>query len=352
MIDNKPQYYFRPTIPPEKQFINTNKDIVDIDDDEAFEYQKPQSNKVRNTLLGSLVALAAITIPTVQHLDKSTTSAQVDYNITTQDKDKTEIICNPELIAKGGKSDSIVETREFLNLLNFSAMDNLPKGTKSGIEMVASAHYQPVNIGDVNAKEKLIQQVQDIQEMVDKCIENSLKNPSKTYTQKMLEHKLKYITSEEIIDRVDFSEALKYQRDVSVLKALLRNSVPRIERKDYDSNERANNEVKKAQDFVNKLVEQYKLYGKIAGNSDYNNILSKSELVDLLNHQSLEGIDKWTKKEIISKATESYTPITFDKIKDENKIKEKNKIIGEEVQKAQDILDMEALNYKLTELSE
>ena len=40
----------------------------------------------------------------------------------------------------------------------------------------------------------------------------------------------------------------------------------------------------------------------------------------------------------------------FDKIQDKKEIKEKNKQICEEVQKAQDILDFEALNYKLNHL--
>ncbi len=352
MINIKPQYLFRPTIQPQEKYNINNQSFDTLDDEDyKFETEKPKSNKIRNTLLGSLVALASISIPTIEYLDKPQV-ADINYNITNRNNDKIEVICNPELIAKGGKNDSLVETREFLNLLNFDRMKSFPKSTQSGIEMVASAHYHPVMISDKNAKEKIIKQVEEIQKMVDTCIDNYIKNPDKTYEQKILEYQAKYISPVEIIDQVDFSEISKYQRNLSVLKAQLRNSVDRIERKDYYSNEKLQTAVNKAQKFVDELVEQCKKYGKIAGNTDYNNNLSKQELIDLLDHKSIDGLDKWTKRKIINKATDTYTPISFDNIKDENKIKEKNKQIGEEVQKAQYILDCEATIYKYNNLNQ
>lgn len=345
MINNNPQYYFKPTIP--KYNYNDDKNIVDNKNPN----NKTNKNKLKNALLGSLVALSAISIPAIEMLDKPNVETNNYYTTYTPSQD-TEIMCNPELIAKGGKNDSLVEISEFLNLLNFSAMEKLPPQKQKTIKMIASANYIPVNICDNNAKEKITEQIVRIQNIVDKTIENNINNPTKSHYQKMLEHKLNYITSEEIIDNVDFSEILKYQKDISVLKAILRNSVQLIPRNDYNAYHKREKAINDAQNFVNNQVEQYKKYSKIAGNTDYNNYLSKKELINLLNLQSLEGIDKLTQKAIISKAIETYTPITFDNIQDDNKIKEKNQLIGTEVQKAQEIIDSEALNYKLQELEE
>lgn len=356
MINNNPQYFFNTNNQQNKKtsIPTTNNESLDwlneenIDDEDNFEIKSPKSNKTKNILLGSLIALAAISVPTIEYLDKPK-NIEIDYQLSPN-KEKTEMICNPELIAKGGKNDSLVEIPEFLKLLNFSGMKNLPQSTQSAIEMIASAHYQPVMVSDAQAKEKLITQVEKIQKMVDNCIENSIKKPLKTHEQKLFEHNAKYISSVEIIDQVDFSEITKYQKDITVLKAILRNSVKPIKRDAFDCYEQEQKAINQAQISVNKIVEQYKKYAKIAGNTDYNNNLSTTELIDLLDKRSLDGIDKKTKKEIINKATTNYKPIIFDKIQDKKEIKEKNKQICEEVQKAQDILDFEALNYKLNHL--
>lgn len=356
MIKNTPQYFFNTNNQQNKKtsIPITNDKSLDwinqdnLDDDDNFERNKSQSNKARNILIGSLMALATISVPTIEYLDTPKKVA-IDNQLTPE-KEKTEIICNPELIAKGGKDDNMVEIQEFLNLLNFSGMENLPQSTQSAIEMIASAHYQPVLVSDEHAKEKLISQVEEIQKMVDKCIENSIKNPSKTYEQKLLDYQSKYISSVDIIDQVDFSEISKYQKDITVLKALLRNSVKPIRRDAFDCYDQEQKAINQAQISVNKLVEQHKKYAKIAGNTDYNNNLSTPELIELLDKGSLKGIDKKTKKEIINKATTQYKTIIFDEIQDKEEIKETNKRICEEIQKAQNILDAEALKYKLSQL--
>ncbi len=357
MINNNQQIHFRSNINPQDYSNKPNYDKsldwlnnpkFEDDEDEQVNTTQNKNNKLRNALIGSLVALATISIPAIELTDKNNSIDK--YNYSVPQKDNIETICNPELIAKGGRNDSLVETEEFLKLLNFAGMDNLPSSTQSAIRMTASANYEPVMVSDANAKEKLINQVEKVQKVIDTAIKQSLEKPHKTYAQEQLEYKAKYISSVDIIDQVDFSEISKYRQDLSYLKAQLRNYVDPIERADIKSNEKLKESINKAQNLVDNLTEQCKKYGQIVGNTDYNHTLSRFELIDLLNQESLEGLDKWTKKIIISKATENYNPINFDDIKDNDKIKEKNKIIGEEVQKAQDILDFEALKYKLSNL--
>ena len=316
------------------------------------EEENAKSNKYKNILVGSLLALAAISIPTVDLIDRN--DRLDDYNFTEMNnrinEPEEEIICRPELLAKGGKDDKTLERDEFLNLLNFSAMEKLSPHAQNAIKLMASAHYTPVNVNDKEAKEKIIKQVQDIQHMVDYVIDENIKNPSKNYYERLAEYNREYISSIEIIDRVNFNELYRYQKDVSLLKALLRNNTNPIKRQSVDAYEKLEKELNKAQNIVDDITEQYKRYSNIAGNNDFNNKLDKKEFLNLLNLKSLEGVDSDKQKEIISLALEKYQTIIFDKIKDKKAINATNQRITEEVQKAQDIIDNEALQYKLDQL--
>ena len=238
MINNKPQYFFIPTIPPQ-QVINKNNFDQETIPENNSENNTPdttgKTNKshVRNALLGSLIALSSITVPMIE-TESENKYINSNYN-SYNTEETTKVICNPELIAKGGKNDSMIEISEFLNLLNFSNMSNLPKNQQSTIRMIASAHYTPIDITKPQAKEKLIEQVNRIQAMVDKSIENHKENPYESHQEKLAKINREYITASELINQVDFSEIKKYKKDVSILKAILKNSIQRIPRKDFAS---------------------------------------------------------------------------------------------------------------------
>lgn len=324
------------------QDVDTTEEDVDLN--EKYGFNKKNSSKYTNALIGSLMGLSVLTIPTLEIIDGSGSNHY--NNSTSYVEPKEEIICNPEKLAQGcGDDDSTVELPEIMNLIDFSGMAQLPQSTQKAIQTVASAYVHPVNANDPDAKQKIIKQTQEIQRMVDKLIYDEVINPSKSPEEKLAEFRRNNITADDILEFVDFSELQKYQKDISVLKANLKNSIGYIPRKDYDSNERAEKAAQNAQHFVDKLTAQYKRYSKIAGNSDYDHTLSKEELISLLDQRSADGIDKKTKAKIIANATADYKTVMFRDIQD-HQIKEMNEKVCEEIQKAQNKLDQEANGYR------
>ena len=325
------------------QDVDTTEEDVDLN--EKYGFNKKNSSKYTNALIGSLMGLSVLSIPTLEIIDGSGSNHY--NNSTSYVEPKEEIICNPEKLAQGcGDDDSLVELKEIMNLIDFSGMAQLPEGTKKAILTVASAHVQPVYANDPDAKEKIIKQTQEIQQMVDKLIYKEVVNPDPTVEERLAEYRRNNITADDLFEFIDFSELQKYQKDISVLKAGLRNTIGYIPRKDFDSNERAEQAVENAQKFVDELTAKYKRYSKIAGNSDYDHILSKEELIGLLDQRSADGIDKKTKARILANATAGYKTIMFRDINDAQ-IKETNEKVCEEIQKAQDKFDNQANNYRL-----
>ena len=325
------------------QDVDTTEEDVDLN--EKYGFNKKNSSKYTNALIGSLMGLSVLTIPTLEIIDGSGSNHY--NNSTSYVEPKEEIICNPEKLAQGcGDDDSLVELKEIMNLIDFSGMAQLPEGTKKAILTVASAHVQPVYANDPDAKEKIIKQTQEIQQMVDKLIYKEVVNPDPTVEERLAEYRRNNITADDLFEFIDFSELQKYQKDISVLKAGLRNTIGYIPRKDFDSNERAEQAVENAQKFVDELTAKYKRYSKIAGNSDYDHILNKEELIGLLDQRSADGIDKKTKARILANATAGYKTIMFRDINDAQ-IKETNEKVCEEIQKAQDKFDNQANNYRL-----
>ena len=316
----------------------------DVDLSEKYGFNKKSSSKYTNALIGSLMGLSVLSIPTLEIID-STGGKQNQFYYSSYTAPKEEVICNPEKLAQGGEDDSMVELDEIMNLIDFSGMAQLPQSTQKAILTIASAYVQPVEANNPKAKEKIIHQTQEIQRMVDKLIYDEVINPSKSPEEKLAEFKRNNITADDVLEFVDFSELQKYQKDISVLKANLKNTIGYIPRKDYDSNERAEKAAQDAQQFVDKLTAQYKRYSKIAGNSDYDHTLSKEELISLLDQRSADGIDKKTKAKIIANATADYKTVMFRDIQD-HQIKEMNEKVCEEIQKAQNKLDQEANGYR------
>ena len=316
------------------------------DNNDEYGFYTKKTSKVKNALVGSLMGLATIGLPTLTIIDAADRKSFYNYNRHAEPIEEV-ITCNPEKLAQGcGDDDSLVELDEIMNLIDFSGMAQLPEGTKKAILTVASAHVQPVYANDPDAKEKIIKQTQEIQQMVDKLIYKEVVNPDPTVEERLAEYRRNNITADDLFEFIDFSELQKYQKDISVLKAGLRNTIGYIPRKDFDSNERAEQAVENAQKFVDELTAKYKRYSKIAGNSDYDHILSKEELIGLLDQRSADGIDKKTKARILANATAGYKTIMFRDINDAQ-IKETNEKVCEEIQKAQDKFDNQANNYRL-----
>ena len=229
------------------------EDNIEDNNDEYGFYTK-KSSKVKNALVGSLMGLATIGLPTLIILDAADRKNFDNYNRHAEPIEEV-ITCNPEKLAQGcGDDDSLVELKEIMNLIDFSGMAQLPEGTKKAILTVASAHVQPVYANDPDAKEKIIKQTQEIQQMVDKLIYKEVVNPDPTVEERLAEYRRNNITADDLFEFIDFSELQKYQKDISVLKAGLRNTIGYIPRKDFDSNERAEQAVENAQKFVDELT--------------------------------------------------------------------------------------------------
>ncbi len=346
---NKIFYKFIPSKKSTKEQVVQNKSIEIQEElnNNNYGFNQPKSHKCRDALFGSLMGLAVIGIPVIEIIEPTPNSSKYSNVEVEYPELQDEIICNPSQLAKGnGDDDSMVELNEIMNLIDFSGMAQLPQSSQKAILTVASAYVRPVLANDPDAKEKIIKQTQDIQQMVDKLIYDEVINPSKSPEEKLAEFKRNNITADEILEFVDFSKLLKYQKDISVLKANLKTSIGYIPRKDYNSNEKAEKAAANAQQYVDELVTKYKRYGKIAGNSDYDHTLTKEELIGLLDQRSADGIDKKTKTEIIANATAGYKTLMFKNIKD-NEIKDMNERVCEEIQKAQNKFDNQANNYRL-----
>lgn len=327
---------FRPTIPPQKYFEYYNQEQNDVDKKNDFSASK--DNKTKNVLIGSLMALAAMSIPAIEIIDDKKPEQQ--YYTTTAFTPQTEqITCNPEALAKGGKDYSTVELEELMNLINFSSLEGIPKSEQNTIKNIAMANLTPVNVNLSNAKERIIKQIQNVQDWVDKSAKEYKTNPPKSEYEKKLEYKSRYITGQDVAEQVDFSEIIKYQKDISLLKALIYGSTPKIDRRDYDSNEKFNQAIQNAQRTVDNITEKYKRHAKIAGNINLDNSLNHDEIMGLLDLSSLNGLPRNIQREIYNQAKSKCKTLYFGDVKNNQDIKEANNRTLKTVQKIQNILD-------------
>lgn len=316
-----------------------------------YSFNKPESNKARNILIGSLMALASLAVPSVIALEQDKSafdnySSSIVTNMNSQ-SETSGIECNPEALAKGGKDDSIVELREIMNLLDFKCLEGLPKSYAKSVASVALAQAIPVDINSEGAKEKIINQVKTLQKFIDKAANDYLENPSKSPYEQMIDYDNKYISPSEVLDRVDFSGLRKYQKDISVLRGLITYSVGRIGRRDADCAEKFEQEVAHAQSLVDNITKKYKLNSMVAGNYDYDGELTKKEILSLLNQDVLEGIPKDKQQEFLNNASQKYKTIYWGQVRDKKHYQNINKKVTKCVQEIQDKLDSQANNYRL-----
>lgn len=309
-------------------------------DVEYNEPQKPNNNKYRNALMGSLMAMAAITMPTVILLDEE--PQEYYYHSEPQKEQFEDITCNVDALAKGGKDDYTVEPEEIMQALNFDGIECLPQTEQKAIKSIASVYAQPVNAHDPDARNKVIKQIQYMQRLIDNAINNSPNQPDPVTGERKKSYEEKYITGSELVDNLDYSEILKYQKDVSVLRALLRGGMSRIERNDPNVGEKFDAECEKAQKTIDHITHRYKMNSHIVGNDNYDNAVTAKEIEGVLDKSSLKELSPEEQKSILSGALGSFKTITFTELNNNNDIKKTNQRVGSELQRIQDMVDSEA----------
>ena len=162
--------------------------------------------------------------------------------------------------------------------------------------------------------------------------------------------KIKYITDDELLDRVNFTELSKYQHDLTVLKALIAGSRERIPRNSIDAQEEFDKQVENAQKLVNDITTKYKQRAKVAGNTDGDNSLSLKELLQMLNLSSLDGLSSEEQMNILRGALSNYKTQYFSTDNDDE-IKRSNEELTKVVQDAQDKVDSQADAHKRFNIS-
>lgn len=339
-------YNFRTSFTSEKPIKNEMTPEEELPEDEYDFPKPPVSDKTKNAIIGSLMALSALTLGGLEVMDND----KYDFSgkspaVSVQEDPYKDIICNPEAIAKGGDDDNIVELQEFMNMLDYASLEGLPESTKKAVKTVVSARINPVFIGKGDDKKKIIEQIQKSQEMLDRYAEEWKFNPPKSPDAILAEYEREFITSSDILYRLDFSELRKYTDSDDLVLASIIGSVPKIRRDDEDAYEKVEQEVEKAQKYIDKKTKEYKAYSKVIGNDDNSASLSTIEFSKLL-LPSFDGLTPEQQKTAIRKSLAVYKPIRFMNITSEDEIKEVNKKIGEAIQKSQNVLDAEANKFR------
>lgn len=306
--------------------------------------------KARNLLVSSLMALATLAMPlsstssNKMEQDYIPNQAEKSYNIP--DEGSEEIFCNPKALARGGENDSVVEIKELMGLINFDSTKGLPENQRESIEMVAMARLNQVNAFDPEARNKINTQIAEVQRVVDKMAKEYKEHPLKTEDEQRMEYAKKYITDNEILSNVDFSELYRYQKDLTVVKALIAGSRGRIERlNNIDVNDEIDKQVLDAQRFVDCIVSRYKKRAKVAGNTDFDNTFSQKELINMLDLRSLEGLPYEEQVRVLKGAISGYKPQYFS-ADTEEAIKRTNAELTQIIQDTQDKLDSQADAHK------
>lgn len=320
--------------------VKLEPSIEQIYETDEVHYEAPKNGKYKNVLMGSLMAMAAIAMPTVILLDEE---PQEYYYFSEPQKEQFEdITCNVDALAKGGKDDYTVEPEEIMQVLNFDGMECLPKTEQKAIKSIASVYAQSVNVHDPDAKSKIVKQVQYMQKLIDNAINNSPNQPDPKTDERKKSYEEKYISSNEVVDNLDYSEILKYQKDVSVLRALLRGETSRIKRDDPMVAEKFDAECKRAQKTIDQIAGHYKMNARIVGNDNFDNIITANEIEGVLDKSSLNDLSPEEQKSILSTALGSFKPIMFGDLNNDKDIKKTNQRVGAELQKIQHIVDAEA----------
>ena len=75
-------------------------------------------------------------------------------------------------------------------------------------------------------------------------------------------------------------EICKYQKDVTVLKALLSGNFERIRRDDPERSEKFGKAIEDAQATIDAIAHKYEMNSRIVGNNDYDNIVTPKEMIE------------------------------------------------------------------------
>lgn len=329
-----------------------SKPVVFEDFDEPLiDFNKPMpkstGKKVRDAVLGSLMALATISMPTViLHNDEK--GYNIDSTYLAQEAEPLPpfegTYCNVEAVAEGGENDTIVEPGEIMQLLDYSRLSALPENEQDEIMEKVAAQVKNVNVHDTDAQQTVINQVRSSQAAINKAIANSPNRPSLQFSEAgKAEYARNYITGDELIDCLDFSEILKYQKDASVLKAGIREKMAKIKRNDEKALEKFDAERENAQRLINKIVQNYVMNSHVSGNADCDNTITADEIMGKIDTSVIAHLPKYEQKRVIKSALGSFKTIVFNELKTDEDIEKVNKRVDEEAQKIQDKLDRRAV---------
>lgn len=351
----------KPNNQPKPQDIRLKNDepqvksvAIEVEDEEPLYYDvyktpeaPKKSHKGRDAVLGSLMAMAAVAMPTAILLDDNkSTVVDSSYNIelVAPPEPFAGAYCDAEAVAIGGENDTIVEPAEIMQFLDYSRLSTLPEEEQDSIKARASRLANPVNAHEAEAGNKVIDQVRGLQKVVDAEIEKSPHRPSMQYGEAgQAEYERKYITSAELVNSLDYSEILKYQKDASVLRAGIRDKMQKIRRDDAKALEKFEAEREKAQRIIDNIVDKYKMNSNITGNADCDNTITVKEVANMIDTSVIGHLPRYEQKRVIKEALGSFKTIVFQELKTEEDIQKVNERIEAEVQKVQDKLDRRAV---------
>ena len=303
---------------------------------------------LRQLITGALIGASLLSAPIA--LDKLDNEDDYLFNCSP----RTEyVIDNPQdqliydcanVLAKGGKDSTRLETKEFEQLIDYSKLNCIPhRATRETARIMTSAAYKPVDMNSPTAKKDLFSQIKSAQQAIDKIAEDYQKNPPKSYWEREIEYAQTYITDNEILDEVDFSELSLYQKDMTVLRSRIRMSNERIKRTDIDAEQKKQKQIEHAQRLVDSIVAKYKMKASVSGNYNADDEVSLGEFISLLNMQNLKDLPDEVRIGIIRKAVEQYKPVCARYATDKRQVDMANEKVEEARKKAQDILDRWAM---------
>lgn len=304
----------------------------------------------KNALAASLIGLASITAGGVLYATNSdrceiqNCTYVDDTNTDTNELENELKYINPQLLAKGnGVDTTLIEPSELEILLDYGPLEGLPIRTVNQVRETIYSNFKNVDANSPNAKQEINNQIKNSQNFINGIAIDANSSISQFYTKDEIKYLYKFVSNAEILTQVDFAELQQYQKDVSITKALLRNSLSRIERNDYNRDKKMQEQVERSQKFVNRIVDGYKLRGKVIGNIDCNENLTKKEFMNLLDLSPLYGMKKDLAYKIIIEAVGDYKPYTLRDNSNEDDVQELNKEIMAKLSEVQQYINNKAM---------
>lgn len=322
---------------------------IDVLDENQKLYEQECKEMRNRFILGTLLALSSISVPIGGYLyinnqiNKNSQLFEYENGYKSYSKEDSMIIENAEKVAKGGKYSNVIEPEEFMKLLDYSKLNAFSKQTKESIKNSSKYLFEPIDLNTPNVEDQILNMVKTAQNSINKTADALKENPILSSRQVIEDYEKRFITDDEILDNVDMSGLKKYQKDLTLVRALINITRDKIERNDPNFEKKRKDAIKSAQSMVDNIVKSYKTKAKVTGNFDGDDILSKSEMANLLDIKCLEGLPEEIKVGILSKVLESYVPINLRFASEEPQIEIYNKQIKNNRQKIQEDLNNWAL---------